>query len=255
MTASVAFNASAWQESWDLQQQAYMPDREQRFAAMLDVVEATNPGRAPAILDLAGGTGSISLRVRRRFPAATTALLDVDPVLLTIATASLDEHSTVVTADLRTPGWADALPRRDYDAILTATALHWIEGDRLRDLYRELRDVLRPGGVFLNADHMADAGLPGLSDALSTWEREQREALYQAGSALSWPGWWEQVERDPTLGPLMAGRREVFGSLHAVDFAPDMDWHLNALRAAGFAEVGLVWRGLRDAAFAAVSPL
>src|SRR6266511_4484180 len=39
MTAYLT-NPEAWQESWDRQPDAYMPDREQRFAAMLDGVDA-----------------------------------------------------------------------------------------------------------------------------------------------------------------------------------------------------------------------
>lgn len=37
----------AWQDSWDRQQEWYMPDREERFRVMLDMVEAlvgTAPG-------------------------------------------------------------------------------------------------------------------------------------------------------------------------------------------------------------------
>jgi hypothetical protein len=38
MTATI--DAASWQESWDRQQESYMPDREERYAALLDVVEA-----------------------------------------------------------------------------------------------------------------------------------------------------------------------------------------------------------------------
>jgi SAM-dependent methyltransferase len=245
-------DATAWQASWDRQQEAYMPDREQRFTALLDVVEAATPSDSPAILDLAGGTGSISLRALGRFPRATTTLVDIDPVLLTIARSSVDERTTVVTADLRQPGWINQLPRGDYDAVLTATALHWIEEHRLAALYGEIRDLLRPGGVFINADHMPDAGLPGLSGALKQSDRTRRETEYAGDSTLSWEGWWERLAQDPDLGPLLDQRRQVFDGLHSVEFAPASEWHEHALQAAGFSEVGLVWRGLRDAAVAGV---
>jgi SAM-dependent methyltransferase len=245
-------DAAAWQASWDRQQAAYMPDREQRFTALFDVVEATASGDTPAILDLAGGTGSISLRALRRFPRATTTLVDIDPVLLAIAQSSVDDRTTVVTADLRQPGWVDRLPRRGYDAVLTATALHWLEEERLAALYGEIRDVLRPGGVFVNADHMPDAGLPGLSAALQQADRTRRETEYAGDATLSWEGWWDRLSADPDLGPLLDQRRQVFDGPHAVDFAPASEWHERALRAAGFTEVGLVWRGLRDAAVAGV---
>lgn len=243
--------AAAWQESWDRQQRCYMPDREERFAAMIDVVEAVTAGRAPVVLDLAGGTGSISLRLLRRRPDARTTLLDVDPVLLAIARASVDGRTTIVSADLRHPGWTSSLPRGSYDAVVTATALHWFTAARLTELYAEIRDVLAPGGVFINADHMPDGDLPSTMEDLGRHWRARREALYATGAALSWDEWWVHVQRDPVLGPKLAERAAVFGSLHAVDFSPPLSWHVDALRGAGFGEVGVTWRGGQDAAVTA----
>ena len=247
-----AVDAAAWQESWDRQQEAYLPDREERFTALLNTVAAVAEGRPPRVLDLAGGTGSISLRVQRRFRGAETTLLDLDPVLLAIARNSLGEKSAVISADLRKPEWIKALPHREYDAVLTATALHWLPPDRLKELYLEAREVLRPGGVLINADHMPDEGLPELSRRLGERARQRREARYAAGVVLSWRDWWQHVKADPTLGPLMAEREKLFGGAHSSETDEPVGWHLEALRAAGFAEVGLVWRGAADAAVAAV---
>jgi SAM-dependent methyltransferase len=244
--------AGAWQESWDRQQEAYIPDREERFAALLNAVDATSDGHPAAVLDLAGGTGSISLRTLRRFPQATTTLVDLDPVLMRIARDSLDERSAIVPADLRDPGWSAALPRHDYDAVLTATALHWLTPARLADLYAEVRTVLRPGGVFVNVDHMPDEGLPTLSGRLGDRARGVRTARYATGAVLSWEAWWDLVAKDPALGPLVEQRRALLAEGAHADTAEPATWHLEALRAAGFAEVGLVWRGGADAAVAAV---
>jgi ubiquinone/menaquinone biosynthesis C-methylase UbiE len=245
-------DGAAWQESWDRQQEAFMPDREARFAAMLDTVAAVTYGQPRRVLDLAGGTGSISLRALRRFPDSATTLLDIDPVLLAIARASLPERATVVTADLREPGWVEALPHQDYDAVLTATALHWLSPDRLSELFKEAYAVIRPGGVFVNADHLLDDGVPVLSKRLSAWAKAHREARWVAGAALSWDGWWERVATHPGLGQLMAERAQIFPDDHREVAAPPVSWHIKTLRNAGFAEVGLVWRGGVDAAVAAV---
>jgi SAM-dependent methyltransferase len=251
--------AAAWQESWDRQQEAYMPDREERFTALLDTVDAVTAGRPPRVLDLAGGTGSISLRLLRRFPEATTTLLDLDPVLRHIATGTLGslgvlgERATVVTADLRTGDWLAALPHHDFDAVLTATALHWLAPERLAELYGEIREALRPGGVFVNADHMPDDGLPGLSEKLGERADAQRHARYAAGAAMSWADWWDHVAADEVLGPLVIERKRLFTEHHSSEWTPPVSWHVETLRAAGYAEVGLVWRGARDAAVAAVN--
>src|SRR5579872_7473573 len=92
-----------WQRRWDAQQELFLPDREDRFAAMLDVVEASG-ATAPAVLDLAGGTGSITRRVLARFPSATSVVLDTDPALLAIAAATFagDDRVRICRADLAT---------------------------------------------------------------------------------------------------------------------------------------------------------
>jgi trans-aconitate methyltransferase len=245
-------DAAAWQESWDRQQEAYLPDREHRLAALLDAVDAVADGAPPRLLDLACGTGSISLRALRRFPDADVTLLDLDPVLLAIARASLTGRAAIVTADLGDPRWREALPHQAYDGVLTATALHWLQAERVGEVYAELRSVLRPGGVFVNVDHMPDDGLPTLTKRLLGRAEERRQARHAAGVVLSWRDWWAHVAADPVLGPLVDERTKVFEHANKVEWHPPVAWHLDALRAAGFAEVGVVWRGGADAAVAGV---
>jgi len=253
MTHYLAEVAEAFQESWDRQQEAYLPDREHRIATMLDAVEALTPERRPRILDLAGGTGSISLRALARFPGAQVTLVDQDPVLLALAEASLGGRAGIIAADLGRSSWMEALPHRDYDAVLTATALHWLAPERLAVLYGEIRQVLR-GGVFANADHMPDEGLPELTKKLLGKADARREARYAAGAALSWRDWWARVAADPRLAPRHAEREKIYPAEHgSAEWTPPAGWHLAALRTAGFTEAGLLWRGGADATVAAVA--
>lgn len=229
-----------------------MPDREARFTAMLDVVEVVC-GPAPRVLDLACGTGSITLRLLERFPKATSVALDLDPALLRIARGTFDgdDRVRVVAADLDDPGWTERLGEEPFDAVLTATALHWLSGERVRTLYGEIASLVRPGGVFCNADHMPDDGLPDLMAELARWNEERSAKYFAEGRAHSWEGWWEQARSAPELADAVARRDALFGGGHG-EFMPPVGVHLDALRAAGFAQVGVIWRGLADAAFAAI---
>ncbi|MFI5667340.1 class I SAM-dependent methyltransferase [Streptomyces sp. NPDC051704] len=236
----------AWQESWDRQQEWYMPDREERFRVMLDMVEAL-VGPTPRVLDLACGTGSITDRVFRRFPESTSTGVDLDPALLTIARGHFDGDSrvTFVTADLKDPDWASALPYDTYDAVLTATALHWLHSPQLAVLYGQLAPLLREGGVFMNADHMPDAATPRLNAA----ERAHRHAAMdraRAAGALDWADWWALAAADPVLAEPTKRRYEIYGE-HADGDTPDDAWHVRTLREAGFAEARTVWRSPSDA--------
>lgn len=236
----------AWQDSWDRQQEWYMPDREERFRVMLDMVEAV-AGPEPRVLDLACGTGSITDRLLTRFPKAVSVGVDLDPALLTIARGYFagDERVTFVTADLTDPGWTGRLPFASFDAVLTATALHWLHSGPLATLYGQIAGLVADGGVFMNADHMPDEATPRINAA----ERAHRHAAMdraKAAGALDWAGWWALAAEDPVLAAPTARRFEIYGE-HADGDTPTVDWHADALRAAGFAEARAVWRSPSDA--------
>jgi len=244
----------SWQQRWDAQQLAYMPDREERFTAMLAAVEAAC-GPAPRVLDLAGGTGSITRRLLARLPRATSVLLDVDAALLTIARGSFadDPRVRLCSADLATPAWRHELgePDGSFDAVLTATALHWLTPERVAGVYAEAADLLRPGGVIVNADHMPDPGIGSLGEGLTRITAARTAGLRTDTDSPDWAGWWEQLRADPVLAAPTAERDDHFGhrlgEAHTESVLTS-DWHVHRLLAAGCTEAGLVWRGLSDAA-------
>ncbi|MEE3921524.1 hypothetical protein V2I01_34520 [Micromonospora sp. BRA006-A] len=61
----------------------------------------------------------------------------------------------------------------------------------------------------------------------------------------------ERAADDPVLGPLVEKRRQIYPTGHSQG-NPPAAWHLDALRAAGFTEAGVLWRGGADAAVAAL---
>ncbi|MER8037528.1 class I SAM-dependent methyltransferase [Streptomyces hydrogenans] len=242
---------AGWQQSWDRQQEWYMPDREERFRVMLDMVEAL-VGPKPRVLDLACGTGSITDRLLQRFPDAVSTGVDLDPALLAIARGTFegDERVAFVTADLKDPEWTRELPYDTYDAVLTATALHWLHSGPLTALYGQVAGLVREGGVFMNADHMIDTATPRINAA----ERAQRHARMdreKAAGVLDWAEWWALAAKDPALAEPTARRFEIYGE-HADGDMPSAGWHADTLRAAGFGEARPVWCSPSDTLLLAV---
>jgi SAM-dependent methyltransferase len=143
---------AGWLKRWDDQQAGYLPDREEQFALMLDVVARLvgEPGR---FVDLACGPGSISARAVAKFPSAEVIGVDLDPFLLEIARQAV-AGARFAEADLREPGWDAVLGEGPVDAVCSATALHWLDPADLSALAQTLAQRIRPGGVFLNADTM-----------------------------------------------------------------------------------------------------
>jgi SAM-dependent methyltransferase len=250
-----------WQKQWDAQQETYMPDREERLEAMLDVVESVC-GAAPRVLDLAGGTGSITRRVLARWSGSSSVIVDVDPALLKIASGTFagDDRVRVCAADLAGPSWVTTLgePPASFDAALTATALHWLTEDRVAGVYREVSGLLRAGGLFANADHMPDPGLAGpIGDAIDEFATQRTLRVRAESGADDWEGWWRRLAAEPSLADEVAQRQARFadraGASHTESNLSSA-WHTDALRAGGFAQAGLVWRGLGDAVVVGVRP-
>lgn len=245
---------SAWLRAWDAQQEAFNADRERRFHAMFDVLEAT-VGRRFRALDLGSGPGSLSLRLLRRFPRATVVAIDYDPVVLRVGQGALGSYGgrlRWIDTKLAAPGWTTRLPRGRYDAALSTTALHWLRAADLRRLYRDLGRVIRPGGVFLNGDRLAwgPRDLP-LARIASRARRIELRGRHSDEQWRSWRKWWRDAERDPVLGSLFAERARRHSQHPRVADVP-IDVQVRALRMAGFRRVEVVWRDLEDAVLCAI---
>jgi trans-aconitate methyltransferase len=239
-----------WLARWDKQQTGYLPEREARFAAMLDVLEFTLP-EAFTALDLACGPGAISQRLLTRFPHAQCIAVDLDPVLLTMGQSTLGDMNgrlRWIEASLLEPDWVAKLTTTQVDAVLSSTALHWLPAPDLVRVYSQLSRLVRPGGVVLNADHMPfGPPLPTFAKIAQAWkERIQREAFTDRATE-DWTAWWEALEREPEMRALIAERRRRFRWHAEYMSAPGykmtgVEFHIAALQEAGFREVGIVWQ-------------
>lgn len=266
---SIEVDWKYWLGRWDAMQTAYLPFREERFAVMLDAVEVLI-GQEFVAIDLASGPGAISQRLLTRFPRARSIAVDYDPALLALGRGALGDMQgrlRWVEANLSDPGWAERLDVEQVDAVLSTTALHWLDAGALAEVYRRLGHLLRPGGVVLNGDHMTfPPSLPAfrvLSEKIA--ERQRADAFDRRGED-NWSKWWTALAEQPGMESLVVERERRFAGVSAprhrtgvgdpasqirtVDVAsqdrdesaPIAEVHEAALHDAGFRQVGLIWR-------------
>jgi SAM-dependent methyltransferase len=232
--------ATRWLQRWDAQQERYVPDREERFRVVIDVVREVTGGGQAGVVDLGCGPGSLSQRLAEALPEVRVAGVDADPLLLGLGRANTNPRVRLIEADLTNPGWADAtgLPG-PWDAAVSSTALHWLTPADLGQLYRTLAENLRPGGVFVNADHMG-GGQPGL-DGIAHAIREARTRRVGTDANEEWGAWWQALKQDDDLAPLLDARSNV-AIAHGGSNGLTVWQHAELLRQAGFAEAGPVWQ-------------
>ena len=243
-----------WLRRWDAQQEGYVPEREARFAAMLDALAELLPASFVA-LDLACGPGSISQRLLARFPRAQAIAVDIDPVMLAIGRGALGTvggRLRWIEADLASPGWLEALGDTQLDAVLSTTALHWLEPEPLARLYHDLGRLLRPGGLLLNGDHMAFSSPTPARLSERVLEQQWTDAAFAARGIETAEQWWEALGSEPAFAPLLTERAERFAGKRRQESPPGFDLHVAALRDAGFREVETIWQALSDRVLMAV---
>ncbi|MEX1357282.1 MAG: class I SAM-dependent methyltransferase [Gaiellaceae bacterium] len=123
------------------------------YEELQDEVARAATGLEPAdMLELGTGTGETATRIVRLYPEARLTGLDSSPYMLAAARAELGQDPLLVVARLEDP-----LPPGPYDLVFSALAIHHLDGEGKRDLFRRVARVLRPGGRFVLGDVVVPA--------------------------------------------------------------------------------------------------
>jgi tRNA (cmo5U34)-methyltransferase len=111
-----------------------------RLASATDVVTARR------ILDLGSGTGVTARHVLATHPGAELVGIDASDSMLTHARALLPS-ATFLVARLE-----DRLPAGPFDLVVSAFAVHHLDGPGKADLFGRVASALAPGGRFVLCD-------------------------------------------------------------------------------------------------------
>jgi tRNA (cmo5U34)-methyltransferase len=103
---------------------------------------------ASSILELGTGTGETARGVLAKHPDAHLTSIDASPGMVRVARDNLpSDRADVILGRLEDP-----LPAGPFDLVVSALAVHHLEGEDKADLFRRIAAVLSPGGHFVLAD-------------------------------------------------------------------------------------------------------
>lgn len=112
-----------------------------------------------AFLDLGCGDGILGKAIYRAYPDARGVFLDLSETMLQAAKESLadaKQQPLFILEDFGCPQWVDAVKNEaPFDAIVSGFAIHHQPDERKLEIYREIYQLLQPGGIFLNLEHVA----------------------------------------------------------------------------------------------------
>lgn len=173
------------------------------------------PREVGRVLDLGTGDGRLLALLRADRPQMHGVGLDFSAPMLTAARERFDgaERIELIEHDLSQP--LPALGR--FDAVVSSFAIHHLEHERKRALCVEAFELLEPGGLFANFEHVA-----------SPTERLHRAFFAAIEEPLE--------NEDPS------------------DRTLDVETQLGWLREIGFEDVDCYWKWLEMALLIGVKP-
>lgn len=127
------------------------------------MLELLGSGEVPvgSFLDLGCGDGILGAAVLERFSESRGVLLDFSSPMLEQARSLLCGFADRVDfrlTDYAQPDWTRQLPSSvPFDAVVSGYSIHHQPDSRKRSLYAEIYSLLKPGGWFINLEHVAPA--------------------------------------------------------------------------------------------------
>jgi tRNA threonylcarbamoyl adenosine modification protein (Sua5/YciO/YrdC/YwlC family) len=118
------------------------------YDALQDELAGATGSGARRILELGTGTGETARRLLARHPDAVLVGIDENDRMLAVAGEALPGDRV----DLRAGRIEDTLPDGPFDVVASALCVHHLSGLAKADLFRRVRDVLAPGGLFVMGD-------------------------------------------------------------------------------------------------------
>ena len=215
LVASKASDVNLWSSTEHaqdyLQRADAIPHRREGEAALVEFL----PKRIGRFLDIGAGGGRLLGLVKTAYPFAQCVALDFSPAMLDVLHKTIGDEPgvTILNHNLDQP-----LPSLgSFDAVVSSFAIHHVSHERKRELSGEVFNLLKPGGTFLNLEHVASPSASLHRQFLATMEITPET-------------------EDP--------------SNKLLDFQIQLDW----LREIGFVEVDCHWKWRELALLAGVRP-
>ena len=139
-----------------------MPGAELQMTAIAKILKYWSP-EPLKILDIGCGDGILGRMLMDIYPSAQLYFLDFSEPMLNAVQSKVANSNRVIIrqADFSSPDWSIATDNQQFDIVISGFAIHHQPDDRKYALYREIYNILSPGGVFLNMEHVKSTSQAG----------------------------------------------------------------------------------------------
>ena len=141
-----------------LSYRAAIPLAQEQIGVMISILK-TREQPVETFLDLGCGDGILGAAVLGEYPSARGVLADFSEPMLEQAREGLKAYASQLAfenLDYGDPAWVNRMQAYGpFDAIVSGYSIHHQPDARKRPIYAEIFSLLKPGGWFINIEHIA----------------------------------------------------------------------------------------------------
>lgn len=137
-----------------------IPLAQEQIDVMLRLIHAANPS-VTTVLDLGCGDGILGQAVLDLYPHARVVFADFSEPMLEAARKRMagNKRCTFIHVDYGKTGWERILSPDPslFEVVISGFSIHHQPDRRKKEIYAEIYNLLAPGGIFLNLEHVASS--------------------------------------------------------------------------------------------------
>ena len=143
-----------------LSYRAAIPLAQEQIGVMMSILKSTEKP-VESFLDLGCGDGILGAVILGEYPSARGVLVDFSDAMLDQARTQLADFGVQLTfanLDYGDPDWVESVRAQGpFDVIVSGYSIHHQPDARKQTLYEEIFSLLRPGGWFVNIEHVSSS--------------------------------------------------------------------------------------------------
>ena len=115
-------------------------------------------------IDLGCGDGILANTILKQYSDANGLLLDYSPSMIDAAKKRMSafQNQKIIQSDLSNSNWQDNVINKP-EVVVSGYAIHHLKNGRKYELFEEIFKILKPGGIFINMEHVASTSKFGNS--------------------------------------------------------------------------------------------
>jgi SAM-dependent methyltransferase len=137
-----------------------IPLAQEQIGVMMSILK-TRGQPVGNFLDLGCGDGILGAAILGEYPQSRGVLIDFSEPMLEQARQSLKEYEDQLSfesLDYGDPAWVNRIKGHGpFDVIVSGFSIHHQPDARKRDVYQGIFSLLKPGGWFINIEHVASS--------------------------------------------------------------------------------------------------